>query len=161
MSCVVRFSSAAVSWGWRGRSHGHLSGWWDGAPGPTSVAASLPGALGTAEAGRLDSRVTLLLNPNGRWTSLGQHKRKPEFPVVIREFCLNLRKTTYLFSMGSSGPRNRLGVSCTAGRFFTSSATREVYLFHNMLSQISLEFKALPRDVGDTIQKHRTTVVQA
>ena len=61
MSCVVRFSSAAVSWGWRGRSHGHLSGWWDGAPGPTSVAASLPGALGTAEAGRLDSRVTLLL----------------------------------------------------------------------------------------------------
>lgn len=61
MSCVVRFSSAAVSWGWRGRSHGHLSGWWVGAPGPTSVAASLPGALGTAEAGRLDSRVTLLL----------------------------------------------------------------------------------------------------
>ena len=29
------------------------------------------------------------------WTSLGQHKRKPEFPVVIREFHLNLRKTTW------------------------------------------------------------------
>ena len=57
VSCVVRFSSAAVSWGRRGRSHGHLSGWWVGAPGPTSVAAS----LGTAETGRLDSRVTLLL----------------------------------------------------------------------------------------------------
>lgn len=57
-----RFScSAAVSWGWRGRSHGHLSGWWVGAPGPTSVAALLPGALGTTEAGRLDFRVTLLL----------------------------------------------------------------------------------------------------
>ena len=67
----------------------------------------------------------------------------------------------YLFSMGSSGPRNRLGVSCTAGRFFTSSATGEVYLFHNMFSQISSEFKALPRDVGDTVQKHRITVVQA
>lgn len=62
MSWVVRFSfSAAVSWGWRGRSHGHLSGWWVGDPGPTSVAALLPGALGTTEAGRLEFRVTLLL----------------------------------------------------------------------------------------------------
>ena len=32
---------------------------------------------------------------------------------------------TYLFSRGSSQPRNRTGVSCIAGNFFTSSATRE------------------------------------
>lgn len=35
MSWVVRFSfSAAVSWGWRGRSHGHLSSWWLGPQDP-------------------------------------------------------------------------------------------------------------------------------
>ena len=28
------------------------------------------------------------------WTSLGQHKRKPEFPVVTRESLRTLRKTT-------------------------------------------------------------------
>ena len=31
----------------------------------------------------------------------------------------------YLFSRGSSQPRNRTGVSCVAGRFFTSWTTRE------------------------------------
>ena len=31
----------------------------------------------------------------------------------------------YPFSKGSSQPRNRTGVSCIAGRFFSSRATRE------------------------------------
>src|SRR5574340_890456 len=30
------------------------------------------------------------------WTSLGQHKRQPEFPVVTRESRRNSRKTTWL-----------------------------------------------------------------
>ena len=30
------------------------------------------------------------------WTSLGQHKRKPEFPIVTRESRRNSRKTTWL-----------------------------------------------------------------
>src|SRR5574340_637908 len=30
------------------------------------------------------------------WTCLGQHKRHPEFPVVIRESRRNSRKTTWL-----------------------------------------------------------------
>ena len=29
------------------------------------------------------------------WTSLGQHKRKPEFPVVKQESCGTSRKTTW------------------------------------------------------------------
>ena len=29
------------------------------------------------------------------WTSLGQHKRHPEFPVVTRESCRNSRKSTW------------------------------------------------------------------
>lgn len=81
MSWVVRFSfSAAVSWGWRGRSHGHLSGWWVGAPGPTSVAALLPGALGTTEAGRLDFPGHLAATAGGSGSSgsvaaAGEHDR--------------------------------------------------------------------------------------
>ena len=34
----------------------------------------------------------------------------------------------YTFSSGSSGPRNRTGVSCVAGRFFTKWAVREALL---------------------------------
>jgi len=33
----------------------------------------------------------------------------------------------YAFSKGSSHPRNGTGVSCIAGRFFTSWATREAF----------------------------------
>jgi hypothetical protein len=41
------------------------------------------------------------------WTSLGQHKRHPEFPVVIRESCYTSRKTT-------SVPRHRKMYPCAA-----------------------------------------------
>ena len=36
-----------------------------------------------------------------------------------------LERVAYPFSIGSSQPRNQTGVSCTAGGFFTSWATRE------------------------------------
>ena len=36
-----------------------------------------------------------------------------------------LEWVAYLFSSGSSGPRNQTGVSCIAGRFFTNWAIRE------------------------------------
>ena len=36
-----------------------------------------------------------------------------------------LEQVAYPFSSGSSWPRNRTGVSCIAGRFFTNWATRE------------------------------------
>ena len=36
----------------------------------------------------------------------------------------------YTFSRGSSRPRNRTGVSCIAGRFFTNWATREPLAGH-------------------------------
>ena len=37
----------------------------------------------------------------------------------------NTGLVAYPFSRGSSGPRNQTGISCIAGRFFTSWATRE------------------------------------
>ena len=41
-----------------------------------------------------------------------------------------------LSSKGSSRPRNWTGVSCIAGRFFTSWATREALTQHNTLQII-------------------------
>ena len=42
-----------------------------------------------------------------------------------------LEWVAYPFSSGSSQPRNRTGVSCTAGGFFTNWATREPYFLKN------------------------------
>ena len=42
----------------------------------------------------------------------------------------------YPFSSGSSLPKNRTGVSCLAGRFFTSWATREAPSMHLNKNQI-------------------------
>ena len=39
-----------------------------------------------------------------------------------------LQRVAYPFFSGFSGPRNRARVSCIAGRFFTSWATREAHL---------------------------------
>ena len=47
------------------------------------------------------------------------HKRSPRI----------LEWVAYPFSRGSSQPRNRTGVSCIAGRFFTYWAIREALLF--------------------------------
>ena len=44
--------------GTRGWSHGHLSSWRDGVPGPTATAAQLPVAMGTTVA-----RVTCTTSP--------------------------------------------------------------------------------------------------
>ena len=48
-----------------------------------------------------------------------------------------LKWVAYPFSSGSSWPRNRTGVSCIAGRFFTNWATREALL--NPLGKLILE----------------------
>ena len=50
-----------------------------------------------------------------------------------------LEWVAYPFSSGTSWPRNQTGVSCIAGRFFTSWATREAKpLIRCYLTQISL-----------------------
>ena len=41
-----------------------------------------------------------------------------------------LEWVAYFFSRGASWPRNRTEVSCIAGRFFTSWATREAHRFY-------------------------------
>ena len=45
-----------------------------------------------------------------------------------------LEWVAYPFSSGSSWPRNRTGVSCIAGRFFTNWAIREAYQFSQSVS---------------------------
>ena len=63
---------------------------------------------------------------------------KPKFPVSWADSLLSepqgkpkiLEWVAYPFSRGSSQPRNRIGVSCIAGGFFTSWATGEtLFLF--------------------------------
>ena len=46
----------------------------------------------------------------------------------------------YPFSRGSSRPRNQTGISCTAGRFFTSWATREAIgdqIIHHVVIELA------------------------
>ena len=47
-----------------------------------------------------------------------------------------LKWIAYPFSRGSSWPRNWTGVFCIAGRFFTSSATREVLLYSRPIANL-------------------------
>src|SRR5574341_1288327 len=63
-----------------------------------------------------------LRNSNGNWTSLGLHKRHPEFPVVIRESCYTSRKTTWF-------PRHRKMSPCAA------TASQEKSHFRNWSSK--------------------------
>ena len=50
-----------------------------------------------------------------------------------------LEWVAYSFSRGSSRPRNRTGISCIAGRFFTSWAIREVIFHGNEFTVLVLE----------------------
>ena len=51
-----------------------------------------------------------------------------------------LEWVVFLFSRGCSQPRDQMQVSCTAGRFFTSWATREA---QSELSQMKKETRAI------------------
>ena len=53
------------------------------------------------------------------------HCRRILYQLSLKGSPRILECVAYPFSRGSSWPRNQTGVSCTAGRFFTSWATRE------------------------------------
>ena len=55
-----------------------------------------------------------------------------------------LEWVAYLFSNGSSQPRNWTGVSCIAGRFFTNWAIREVLLACSL--RVIIHFRTLSFD---------------
>ena len=65
-------------------------------------------------------------------------------PCLLRIlYCLShpgspriLKWIAYPFSRGSSWPRNWTGVFCIAGRFFTSSATREALLYGRPIANL-------------------------
>ena len=50
-----------------------------------------------------------------------------------------LEWVAYLFSSGSSQPRNRTGVSCIAGRFSSIAAGKETDCFYQGLSMLALD----------------------
>ena len=60
-----------------------------------------------------------------------------------------LEWVAYLFSSGSSQPRNRTGVSCTAGEFFTSWTTRESSSLKNRVLR-HRKMKTLSRSLRET-----------
>ena len=66
-----------------------------------------------------------------------------------------LEWVVYPFSSGSSWPRNRTGVSCNAGRFFTNWAIRVVvYMSVHLHSSLIQEYKYLLSwlfEVGNTM----------
>ena len=63
----------------------------------------------------------------------GIEPRSPALQAILYHLS---HQGSYPFSRGSSWPRNRTGVPCMAGRFFTSWATREArtYLEHSTYS---------------------------
>ena len=54
-----------------------------------------------------------------------QHCRWILYQLSNQESPRILKLVAHPFSSGSSWPRNQTGISCTAGKFFTSWATRE------------------------------------
>ena len=83
-----------------------------------------------------------------------------------------LEWVAYPFSSGSSQPRNRTGVSCIAGGFFTKWAIREAqvtqscltlcdlmdYIVHGILQARILEWVAFPFSRGSSQTRDQTRV---
>ena len=101
-------------------------GYWNRLPCPPSGDLPNPGVAPRFPALQVDS---LLSEPPG------EHK--------------NTRVVAYPFFRGASRPRNRTGVSCIAGRFFTSWATQEALI---------LEWVIMPSSRGSFQPRDRTQV---
>ena len=72
--------------------------------------------------------------PNPGIKSRSPHCRWILYQLSHRGSPRILEWVTYPFSRGSSQPRNWTGISCIAGRFFTSWATREALLLKKVVS---------------------------
>ena len=74
------------------------------------------------------------------------HCRRILYHLSYQESPRILEWVAYPFSRGSSQPRNQTGVSCIAGRFFTSRATREAHWLWRWADVGEGEGKADPTD---------------
>ena len=83
-------------------------------------------------------------------SSLSEPPGKPKNTGVV----------VYPFSRGSSQPKNQTGISCIAGRFFTSQANRETqkYSVHRILQARILECDAMPFSRGSSQPRGQTQV---
>ena len=69
---------------------------------PFSRRSSQP--RGQTQVSHIAGRFFTLATQMEDWTSLGQQKRKPEFPVVTQESHHNSRKTTWFAPLGKMRP---------------------------------------------------------
>ena len=118
-------------WKWKSLSHVWLFS--------TAMDCSLPGS---SVQGILQARILKfaspwdLLNP-GIFPTQGSNPGLPHCRWILYHLSHQgssriLEWVAYPFSMGSSWPRNQTRVSCIAGGFFTSWATRETDICYNM-----------------------------
>ena len=90
-----------------------------------------------------------------------QHCRQILYPLSHRGSPRILERVAYPFSRGSSQPRNRTGVSCIAGGFFTSWDTRELpagspfQLFWVVLEGPGQGACPVPRSITEGTQDNR------
>ena len=66
------------------------------------------------------------------------HGRRIPYQLSHKESRRILEWVAYPFSSGSSWPRNWTRVSCIAGRFFISRATREAHIYQDIGHQIEI-----------------------
>ena len=85
----------------------------------------------------------LLLRTKWQWKSLSRVWLLATLYTVYEILQARLLQwVAYPFSSRSSQPRNRTGISCIAGGFFTNWATREEWIFPNPAA-ISRHFNAI------------------
>ena len=139
------------------RSHGLCSPW--NSPAQNTGVGSLSLLQGIFPTQGLNPGL-----PHCRWILYQlSHKESPRI----------LEQVAFRFSRWSSRPRNRTGVSCIAGRFFTNWAIRKalkviqscptlcnpmVYIVHGILQAIILEWGAFPFSRGSSQHRDRTQV---
>ena len=103
-----------------------------------SLPAEPPGKPKNTGVGRLSLLQQIFLTQESTWGLL--HCRQIFYHLSYQGSPRTLEWVAYPFSRGSSQPRNWTGVSCIAGRFFTSWATREA---HIILKNIHSYFNSL------------------
>ena len=102
------------------------------------VAQSCPTLCNPKEWIGPNTRVGSLSLLQGIFPTQGSNPGLPHFRWILYQLSYKgspriLEWVAYPFSSGSSWPRNQTGVSCIAGRLFTSEATRKARINYNSI----------------------------
>ena len=96
---------------------------------------SLPGSSVHGDSPAKNTGVGCHALLQGIFPTQGSNQGLPHYRQILHHLSHQgspriLEWVAYLFSRGSSWPRNPTGTSCIAGRFFTSWTTREALVFN-------------------------------